>query len=249
MVLPSGNIGAVTTLIYALGNSGSQLAISPLLSTLQFDDIDIQISAIRSLAFHLDQPAVQEAIINVLSLTDEDKILEEILKTLIDAFENMILTNPSKELVDATVNSAIQLENPNLYELLVRYLEQLKLDKADIYLDLLNQQHNYGDLQRDHVSDLHKNDSRVKRGSDWDQYNPNYDIVASYSQRRSDVTEYPYHVAYILGKKFGVDHLNLKIGAGAFAGFYVSCSTARYKFFAKAAAKVNVFGLTINVDL
>ena len=44
--LSSSDNEAVTTLTYALGNSGSQLAVSPLLSTLQFDDIDIQISAI-----------------------------------------------------------------------------------------------------------------------------------------------------------------------------------------------------------
>ena len=81
----------MTTLIYALGNSGSKLAVLPILSTLQYDNIDIQISAIRSLASHLDQPVVQQAIITLLPLTDEDKILEEILKILIDSFESKIL--------------------------------------------------------------------------------------------------------------------------------------------------------------
>ena len=68
--LSSSDNEAVTTLIYALGNSGSQLAVLPLLYTLQYDDIDIQISAIRGLASHLDQPVVQQAIITLLSSTD-----------------------------------------------------------------------------------------------------------------------------------------------------------------------------------
>ena len=82
---------SMTTLIYALGNSRSKLAVLPILSTLQYNDIDIQISAIRSLESHLDQQDVQRAIITLLPLTDEDKILEEILKILIDAFESKIL--------------------------------------------------------------------------------------------------------------------------------------------------------------
>ena len=246
-VLSSGNNEAVTTLIYALGNSGSKLAIFPLLSTLQFDDIEIQISVFRSLASHLDQPVVQQAIIALLPLTDEDKILEEILKILIDAFENKILTSPSEELLDALIKSAIQLENPNLYELVAKYFHQLKLDGIDIYLDSLKQQHNYGEVQRDRVSDSHKNDSRIKRGSDWDENNSDYDVVASYSQRKSDVINYPSHKAYIYGKTFGVDKMEMKVGAGVFAGINVNITNAGFKFFAKAAAEVNVFGRTIDV--
>lgn len=245
--LDSSDNETLTTLIYALGNSGSQLAISPLLSTLQYEDIDIQISAIRSLASHLDQPVVQQAIITLLPLTDEDKILEEILKILIDVYENKILTNPSKELITATINSAIHLENPNLYELAAKYLHLLKIDGTDIYLDLLKQQHNYGEAQCDHISELYKKDSRVKRGSDWDESNSDFDVVASYSQRGSDVINYPYHKAYIWGRTFGVDKLNMKVGVGAFAGINISYSNAGYKFFAKAVAKVDVFGIKINV--
>ena len=248
-VLSSSDNEAVTTLIYALGNSGSKLAVSPLLSTLQYDDIDIQIqiSVIRSLASHLDQPVVQQAIITLLPLTDEDKILEEILKILIDAFENKILTNPSKEMINAIIKSAIKLENPNLYELVAKYLHHLKIDVVDIYLDLLKQQRNYGEVQHDRISDLYKNDSRVKRGSDWDENNSDYDVVSSYSQRKSDVINYPFHKAYIYGKTFGVDKLNMKVGAGAFAGININSTSIGFKFYVKAVAKIYVFGLPLNV--
>ena len=59
---------------------------------------------------------------------------------------------------------------------------------------------------------------RHRRGSDWDQYNPNYDIVASYQSRKKDVVNYPQHRAYIWGKKFGISKVYAHFGAGGFAG-------------------------------
>ena len=246
-VLSSSDNEGVTTLIYALGNSKSKLAVSPLLFTLQYDNIDIQISAIRGLASHLNQPAVQQAIITLLSSTDEDKILEEILKILIDGFENKILTSPNEELINATVNSAIKLQNPNLYELFVKYLERLKTDEFNIYLDLLKQQHNYGDIQHEHFGGMNSSTARVKRGSDWDENNPEFEVVARYSQRKSDVDNYPNHQAYILGKKLGIKELNLAIGAGVFGGFFINSTTVLHKFYVKVAAEVNILGATVNV--
>ena len=245
--LLSNNNDAITTLIYALGNSGSKLSIFPLLSALQFDDTDIQISAIRSLASHLDQPDVQQAIITLLPLTDEDKILEEVLKILIDAYENKVLTSPSEELIGTVIGSAVKLENPNLYELAAKYLDHLKLDGLDVYLDLLKQQHNYGEVQHEHISDLYKNKSRVKRGTDWDESNSDYDVVASYAQRKSDVINYPYHKAYIWGRTLGVDKMQMKVGAGAFAGININSTNASFKFYSKLAAKVYVFNTPLNV--
>ena len=246
-VLSSSNNEVVTTLIYALGNSGSKLAISPLLSTLQYDDIDIQISAIRSLASHLDQPVVQQAIITLLPLTDEDIILEEILKILMDAFENKILTSPSEELINVIINSAIQLENPNLYELVAKYLHQLKTEEIDIYLDLLKRQHNYGNSQHDRIGDMDKNDSRVKRGTDWDESSSDYNLISSYSNRRSDVTNYPNHRAYIWSDTFGVTKLDMTVAVGAFSGMAVNSRGASFKLYDNAAATAYVFGRTYTV--
>ena len=243
------NTETLITLTYALGNSGSKLAIHALLSSLQHEDIDVQISAIRSLGYHLDQPIVQDAIIISLSLTDEDKILE-VLTILIDAFDNKILINPSRELLNATITCTIRLENPNLYELLTKYLHQLQLnvDGVEAYLDLLKLQHNYGEVEHDRISDMEGVDSRIKRDSDWDAYYSGYDVVASYSQRRYDVTTYPYHRAYIWGKTYGVDKLNLKVGVGAFIGAYCATNAnKRFKVFAKGAAKVEVFGRTFDL--
>ena len=247
-VTSKNNTETLITLTYALGNSGSKLPVHALLSSLQHDDIDVQISAIRSLGYHLDQQIVQEAFMISLALTDEDKVLEEILMSLLDAFDSAILTNPSKEFLDATVNCTIKLKNPNLYELLANYLQKIDIKDVEVYLNLLKQQHNYGEVDRDQISDINGIDSRVKRGSDWDQYYSGYDVVASYYQRRNDVINYPNHKAYIWGKTYGVDKLNLKIGAGAFIGAYCqSNANKRFKVFAKGAAKVEVFGRNYNL--
>ena len=243
----SDNEAAVTTLIYALGNSGSQLAVSPLLFTLQYDDIDIQISAIRGLASHLNQPAVQQAIITLLSSTNEDKILEETLKILIDALEYKILTNPGNELISAIINNAIYLENANLYELVKIYLHQLNTDEIDSYLDLLKQQYNYGDVEHEHMGDMDKNNSRVKRGLDWDESNSNYNLVATLADRRNDVKNFPKHLAYIWGGTLGVSNMKMKVGAGGFAGIKIGSSSADYKLFARVGANVHVFGRNYKV--
>ena len=60
--------------------------------------------------------------------------------------------------------------------------------------------------------------SRHRRGSDWDAYNKDYDIVASYSSRRNDVQTYPSHKAYIWGKRFGISKVYAHFGAGGFVG-------------------------------
>ena len=45
--------------------------------------------------------------------------------------------------------------------------------------------------------ELVKNSSRERRGTDWDESNPDYDIVASQASRAADVQNYPNHRAYI----------------------------------------------------
>ena len=244
VITSTNSTETLSMLNYALGNSASKLAVDALLLGLQHDDIDVQISAIRSLGHHLDQPIVQDALIVSLTLTDEDKVLEEILMILLGAFDSMILTTPSKELLNATVSCAIKLENPNLYELLIKYLQKIHVD-VEVYLNLLKQQDNYGETVHEHISDTNDTDSRIKRGTDWDEDNSEYDVVANYNQRRWDVNAYPKHKAYIWGDTFGVDKLNAKVGAGGFIG--ADNAYKYFKAFAKVVAKVNIFGRTYDM--
>ena len=118
------------------------------------------------------------------------------------------MTTPSQELLNAIVSCAIKLENTNLYELLIKYLQKIDVD-VEVQLNLLKQQDNYGEVDREHISDPNGIDSKIKRGTDWDKYDSDYDVVANYSQQRSDVITYPHHKAYIWGKTYGVAKLNL----------------------------------------
>ena len=87
---------AVVFINYALGNTGSGLAIDALLSSLSHEDVDTQISAIRGLDILIDQSPVQQALITLLKISIEDAVLEEVLTISIDAFNNKVLRNPSK---------------------------------------------------------------------------------------------------------------------------------------------------------
>jgi len=236
------NTEQVITLNYALGNTGSELARETILQSLTHDEIEVQVSAIRSLEAHVCQPETQQALINLLHVTTEDKVLEEVVSLLIEALENQACTTVGEELLDTTVETTQRLKNPRLYEYIINYLEQLGTSEADIHIATIKQQYNYGDSQHELVSDTSFS-SRIKRGSDWDDQNSVYNVVADYSQRQQDVMTYPVHKAYIWGKNLGVSKLELKMGAGAFIG--AGCSGS--KIFARAAAKVKVWSKTFDV--
>ena len=249
MTNSSGNSSdAVVFINYALGNTGSRLAIDALQSSLSHEDVDTQISAIRGLNIHIDQPSVQQALIHLLKTSTEDAVLEEILTILIDAFGNKVLRNPSKELLNAIVDMTTKLENANLYELLIQYLRLVGANETQEMINIIMQQHNYGHVTSDHVSDV-AGDTRIKRGSNWDSKSkPDYyNLVASYKERRHDVQTYPTHKAYIWGAKRGISSLELKVGVGAFVGAYCGGTTNRLKVFGKAVAKVHVLGKDYNI--
>ena len=247
MANSSGNSSeAVVFINYALGNTGSRLAIDALQSSLSHENVDTQISAIRGLDIHIDQFSVQRALIQLLKISIEDAVLEEILTILIDAFSNKVLRNPSKELLNAIVDMTTKLENANLYELLIQYLRLVGTNETQEMINIIMQQHNYGQVTNDRVSDM-AGDTRIKRGSDWDQSSSDYNLVASLTQRRNDVHTYPTHKAYIWGDKHGISELSLKVGVGAFVGAYCGGTTNRFKVFGKAVAKVHVLGEDINI--
>ena len=239
----TNNTGLIILLNYALGNTGSKLAINALLSSLDFDDIDTQISVIRSLGVHLDQLAVQNDLIILLNRTKEDKVLEEVIAIIKTAHDSKILLNPSERLLDILVKTAVKLENPNLYEMLIHYLTLVGTDRAQKHISTLRQQYNYGQVSRDRASD----NARIKRGSDWDASNYDYDLVASYSERRNDVIDYPYHKGYLWVKTFGISDLNMKMAIGVFVGGYWKGYTKRLKIYTKAVTRANVLGYSIDI--
>ena len=237
---------SIVSINYALGNTGSRLAINALLSSLSHDDVNTQISAIRGLDVHANQPAVQQALITLLKTSTEDAVLEEVMAILNDALNNKVLQNPNKELLNAIVDMTIKLENANLYELIIQYLKLVGTNEAQEMISIITQQHNYGQVTNERANDM-TGIPRIKRGSDWDASDSLYDSVASRSHRRRDVVNYPTHKAYIWGREHGVSKLKYKVGVGAFVGAYCGGTTNRFKNFAKAVTKAHVFGKVYNI--
>ena len=243
----TGNNNEVIAINYALSNTGSRLAIDALLSSLSLDDVDTQISVIRGLDVHLDQPAVQQALTVLLEKSTEDAVLEEVLGILKDAFNNKVLRDPSKELLGAIGDMAIKIENANLYELLIQYLKLVGTDETQEIINTIMQLHNYGHLTIEYIGNA-PGDSRIKCGAQWNSNSSSYyDLVASYSQRRNDTLSYPTHKAYIWGDKYGIDNFHAKVGVGAFIGAYCNGTTIHFKVFGKAVTKVYVLGRDYNI--
>ena len=237
----------IVAINYALGNTGSQLAINVLLSSLDYDNLDIKISVIRGLNVYLDQPVVQQALISVLATTSEDKILDEVLTVLNNAFYNKVLKNPNKDMLNAVVNSVVRLENRNLYASLLQYLSLVGRDEAVRNIDTIMQQYHYGDIKYDNVSSA-AGISRIKRNLKWDSTaDSDYNLVASYYDRRNDIINYPKQKSYLLTINSGVSKLNLQVSSGTFTGYEHTSSIKRLKAFNKLAAKVYILGRTFEV--
>ena len=144
-------------------------------------------------------------------------------------------------MLNAIVNATIRLENPNLYELLIKYLTLVGTDDAVRHINRILQLYNYGEVMHEHTA----GDTRVKR--QWDSTDSFYDLVASYYDRRSDVLNYPQYKSYLMGRNYGINKLYLQIGAGTFSGAYCSGYTKRLKFFNKVAARVILLGSTLEL--
>ena len=239
-------------LIHSLGNTESNLTIDPLLRYLNHDDLDVQLAAIGALRVHTAEPTVQEAFSSVLQSATVEEQVEQITQTLIEGLEHTKLNHRQGEVNEdfliLLISAAMHSNNSKLHDLVLHYLQQLDSKIVRYLIDVLKDfmAKNPGFEERDvhYVSDDRENGTakaRHRRGSaDWDAASSIYNLVASYTQRRSDVKNYPKHKAYIWGKKFGLSKVYAQIAAGGFAG--LKSDGSGYKLFAKAIAQGYAFG-------
>ena len=127
------------------------------------------------------------------------------------------------ELQTALVASAVQLGDVELAELVLSFVETFETPESEGLVEALE--------------DI-KSSNRGRRGTDWDESNSDYNIVASQGSRAADVRNYPNHRAYIWGKTLGISQANLKLGAGFFLGHHPTCPNI--KAFAKAIVQANL---------
>ena len=194
---------ATTTIIHllhALGNTGSQLTVNLLLDYLMHSDsAEVQIAAIDAMRKLTSQQPVQDAFITILESNPQEHIVEAITNTLVIGLEHSqimgLCIGENIQILNALVTSALDFSNnTHLHQLILSYLETVKSAESQ-------------KLQKSLEKLASK---RPKRGTDWDQSSSTYDLVASQSSRRSDVTTYPRHRAYLWGNRSGPSDINVE---------------------------------------
>ena len=226
--------------ILSLGNTESTEVATPLTDYLQHPDPHVQLSTIHALRYATDDSLVQKAMITLLSQSPvSDEQLAAVLQSLLYGVEhasNNYLNKPfNTDLATALLSSIMDTENDELIIAFISYLRSINSLESRQLLKAMSLP--LTTKQREGSS----NGTRLRRGSDWDENNPVYNLVSPLSTRRNDVKLYTNHKGYIWGRKVGVKHGNIQFAAGGFIGV---SKAGDYKVFGHAKAVGHAFGKT-----
>lgn len=214
----------LTTVILAMGNTGSGLVVNTILEYVGHPLEDIQLASIRACLKFTHLPQVLNALKAVLTANVNEETVAMVVHTLVKGYQysqdrdqdmGLITNHP---LLSSLVLAIQRLNNTDLQVLVLEYLEQVGGEHA---LNLMT-----------------SIDAREKRGADWDASNTEFNLVASQSSRQSDITTYPNHTAYIYGNTLGLDEVNLRAAAGVFMGY--SSNLENIKGYGKVYVESNV---------
>lgn len=209
----------MSVILIALGNSGSKLSITPILSFLNNsndNDEDYKVKMVLKALFKVTEDEVV--------LSELDKLLQgnvsastitAVIETLHNGLEHIRRDNTKLNLARYLSN----IKNHHLLETLARAASQHNnsdlYSMASIYLTEINASSEIMHILHSNQPESH----RQKRDTtDWDSPNPDFEYVASRANRISDEITYPTHQTYLLSKTLGVDYANLTIAGGFFAG-------------------------------
>ena len=214
--------------IHALGNTGSLFALDTIISFHNHSDLEVQLASINAMRKLINDPLVEETLFSILqSMATSYEHVVAIAETLSEGAkyleERDIDYTSSMELQTALIASAVQLGDVELAELVLSFVEAFETPESEGLVEALE--------------DV-KSSNRGRRGTDWDESNSDYDIVASQGSRAADVRNYANHRAYIWGKTLGISQANLKVGAGFFMGHHPT--RPNLKAFGKAIAQANL---------
>ena len=213
-----------TTVLMAMGNTGSEYVISTILNYTDSPLEDIQLSSIRAcLKFtHLRQ--VVDNLNEVLKAGPSEEVVTMIAHTLVKGYQyahnvdletSFVADHP---VLVSLVEAAQSLNNTNLLVIVSAYLQEIGREDVLALMVALR------DLKR--------------RGTDWDSDKDDYNLIASLTNRQSDVEKYPEHKAHIYATSCGVDALNIKAAAGFFVGHTTDLNDV--KGFVKSYAEINI---------
>ena len=201
-------------LLHALGNTASKKIIPLILPFLS--DPNYQAYSIDALRTVSMDDRVEEEFANIVSDTFYPQVVLEVAESLLFPFKHSIYSSQIEK--DSTVNenlktsliqAGIKYNDHELTKILQKYFIAIK-DKAS------------GERLKEGLETKTTTvGSREKRAStsDWDSTsNSNYNLVASRSGRRRDVSTYPYHRGYLWATEIGYSKLHADIAAGGFGG-------------------------------
>ena len=218
-------------LLLAMGNTGSTHVISTIINYVSHPLKEIQKAALEALVKFTYLKQVQSSLGELLASEPDEEILNIVTKTLIEGqlyAEEMdieISMESSYPMLSSLVTAVLSTNDTELIGRVALYVRKVGGGRAP---SLLHQLH-----------------TRLRRGTDWDASNSNYNCVASQSSRASDVSTYPKHKAYIYGKRLGTSDVNMKVAGGVFLGTSNDCNNM--KAFARACAQANVFSESRNL--
>ena len=228
--------------IHALGNTGSLTALDTIVSFLNHSTLEVQLVSISAMRKLIDSPPVEEALYSMLQITPASyEHVVAIAETLSAGYKYLSERDtdytPPLDLQLALVSSAVQLGDLELAELVLSYVENFESLESEGMIEALE----------DVIATVKEQQvpSRERRGTDWDESNSNYDVVASQRSRAADVRNYANHRAYIWGKTIGISKANIKVGAGLFMGHHPTCPN--FKIFGKAIAKATILRWSWNI--
>ena len=144
----------------------------------------------------------------------------------------------SSDFAEALVALAVKISNEELHLALSEYLKGVDTPDSLELLQILKFH------RSSECFDDKSNTTRFRRGSEWDENNDDYNIVAPLSERQNDVKTYQNRLAYIWGKKFGGADINAQVGAGGFVGV---ANSGDYKLFGNAVAKANCYDRSLTI--
>ena len=228
--------------IHALGNTGFLSSLDTIVSFLNHSTLEVQLVSISAMRKLIDSPLVEETLYTMLQITPARfEHVVAIAEALSDGYRYLsgrdMDYTPPLELQLALVHSAVQLGDVELAELVLSHVENFESSESEGLAEALEQV--IATVKEQNVQ------GRGRRGTDWDESNSDYNVVASQASRATDVQRYSNHSAYIWGKTLGISKANVKIHAGLFAGHDPTCPN--FKLFGKAIVKATIFSWSWNV--
>ena len=243
--LPQAEINRTSLIhhILALGNTASPRVTSSLIDYLGHPDEDVQLTSILAMRFLMNEPSIQKSLKDLLtqSHVTEDH-LSMIAKSLLYGVERAELNHQkmpfSSDFAEALALSTLGTENEGLHAAFTNYLQAINTDDSLALLKLFRyaKTKDFGENESNHT--------RFRRGTQWDENNSVYNLVAPLAERREDVSKYQHKLSYIWGKQFGGGDINAQVAAGGFAGV---SDINKYKLFGHAVAKANCYDHSLTI--